>query len=256
MPRKSHELSAAAWRWYERKVAASEAVTRLSDAVAVTPNAHIRGAISGINRQVDVLADSRVVDGVDRRVIVDAKLRRRKIDVMDVEQFEGMMRDCRARSGVLVCSAGYTAAASRRAEDAIRLTLVTPEELDESDFEHWHPCLGHCATAGSRRRRPGYVLYNQPFGLFIANEPLIVVTVGKCDACADFHVWCDECGRQFALRGDEAEGGCGCDRLFFTAGEPETNSDGKEEDNASVYVLMVSVKRPNCIIYVDRRPLR
>lgn len=192
-------------------MSALEALTQQSNAVTVTPNVRIRGAVSGVQRQIDVLVNSRVVDGVDRRVIVDAKLRRRKIDVTDVEQFEGMMRDCRARSGVLVCSAGYTRGAERRAERAIRLSLVTPEQLDASDFWEWYPCLGGCATARTQRNA-GYVLYNQPFGLFMLNAPLTVMFVGKCDACADFHVWCNECGRQFALRGDETEGTCGARR--------------------------------------------
>lgn len=68
MSRKSHELCAAASRRSDRMVAALEAGVRLSDAVAVTPHAHIRGVITGINGQIDGLADSRVVRGIDRRV--------------------------------------------------------------------------------------------------------------------------------------------------------------------------------------------
>jgi hypothetical protein len=90
------------------------------------------GAITGIKRQVDVLIDARVAEDVLRRVIVDAKFRRRKIDVTDVEAFEGMMKDCRAQRGLLVCSNGFTEAALRRAQEAARLFHARFTSLDSS----------------------------------------------------------------------------------------------------------------------------
>ncbi|WP_207092661.1 hypothetical protein [Rhizobium leguminosarum] len=68
------------WKLYERLVARSMA-DQLSTEFCVTPNASIRGVITGIKRQIDVLIEARHDTDNTRRIIVDAKRRKRKIDV-------------------------------------------------------------------------------------------------------------------------------------------------------------------------------
>jgi hypothetical protein len=103
--------------------------------VSVTPNAKIMGSISGVPRQIDVLIDARWEEGAERRIIFDAKLRKRKVDVKDVESFEGMMRDVRASRGVLLCSSGYTKAALARAQQSIEIRIVTTDEAAKLDLK-------------------------------------------------------------------------------------------------------------------------
>jgi hypothetical protein len=50
---------------------------QLSTEFCVTPNALIRGAITGIKRQIDVLIEARHDTDNTRRIIVDAKRRKR-----------------------------------------------------------------------------------------------------------------------------------------------------------------------------------
>ena len=83
------------WRLYERLVAALEAENSGIE-LSVTPNARIKGCISHKSRQIDVLIDARWGDDLSRRIIVDAKFHGRKLDIKDVESFEGMMKDCEA----------------------------------------------------------------------------------------------------------------------------------------------------------------
>src|SRR4051812_30158344 len=90
------------WRMYERFVAALES-SKAQGAITVIPNAELIGTISRTKRQIDVLIDNRIEEDTTRRVIIDAKFRRRKIDVRDVELFEGTIKDCRAHHGILVC---------------------------------------------------------------------------------------------------------------------------------------------------------
>ena len=71
------------WRIYERVAACFEMVEAGMD-VSVTPNASLIGSVSGVARQIDVLVEARWDEGVERRIIFDAKLRRRKVDVKDV----------------------------------------------------------------------------------------------------------------------------------------------------------------------------
>ncbi|WP_219988583.1 restriction endonuclease [Leucothrix pacifica] len=87
----------------------------------VIPNAKIEGRHSEASRQVDVLIDYRFNHDKERRIIVDAKRYNRPLNVKDIESFHGMMEDCSASTGILVCPKGYTNAAKKRARNYIRL---------------------------------------------------------------------------------------------------------------------------------------
>jgi hypothetical protein len=108
---------------YERCVAAFAANEHGNFDVIVQPNVILIGAISGEKRQVDVLVDRRWSQDQISRIIIDAKEWTRKVDIGDVEKFEGMMKDCRANRGVLVCTQGYTEGALNRAQDAISIKI-------------------------------------------------------------------------------------------------------------------------------------
>lgn len=240
----------ANWRMYERFLTSLYS-TQASDALTVIPNAELIGAISGVRRQIDLLIDSRLDEDVSLRTIIDAKYRKRKIDVTDVEAFEAMMRDCRARRGIIVCAAGFTKAAQRRAQSHIGLRLVPVEGLRKLDFTSWEPCRGECSQSSSRRIPKGWVLYDQPFGLTIANSPLSVMVVGKCDECRNFHIWCWNCGSKFALA-DEDEHHCGCDWFWVTAIEDEGDAGA---NRLQAVLLLLTTLKSAAIIQVDRRPL-
>jgi hypothetical protein len=130
---------APAWKLYERLVASFEVEAAGIDA-SVTPNATLLGSISGTQRQIDVLVDARWEDDLSRRIIFDAKRRSRKIDVADVEAFEGLMRDVRASRGVLVCTKGHSEAAERRAQQSIDIRLLSEDEALEIDHAAIDPC--------------------------------------------------------------------------------------------------------------------
>jgi hypothetical protein len=238
------------WRKYERFVAMLQS-GEATDDLTVVPNAKLIGCISGIGRQIDVLVDARWEENITRRVIVDAKRYRRKVDVKTVESFEGMMKDCRAQHGIIVCPNGYTPAALRRAQDAITIKLVPLKDLDNFDLNAWDPCTGKCQAELNADRR-GLVLYDSPFGLTIADSPLSIVANGKCDVCNNFHVWCWVCGAKFAL-GDEDEYKCSCNWFWLTAIEEEVDSPTGESIEA-VHLFMILLD--GAVIPVDRRKLR
>ena len=127
------------WELYERLVARLMA-DQISTDLCVTPNAHITGKISGINRQIDVLIDARHDTDNTRRIIVDAKRRRRKIDVTDVEAFQGVMNDVGATHGYLVCPAGHTKAAVKRAQELVSIRIVPLDRLENFDPSTWPQC--------------------------------------------------------------------------------------------------------------------
>ncbi|SIO28515.1 restriction endonuclease [Paraburkholderia phenazinium] len=224
------------WRLYERILTCFEIEASGLD-VSVTPNAKIIGSISGVARQIDVLVDARWEEGVQRRIIFDAKLRKRKVDVKDVESFEGMMRDVQASRGVLVCSSGYTEAALARAQQSIEIRIVTADEAEELDFSMIDPCP-YCRH--KKRKTKGFVFWDGQLPLPVSWSWAIVFT-GKCDVCHSFAFWCWDCGSKVVVP-DEETYECGCEHTWFVE---------KNDDEAVFVIRMADGEVP-----LDRRPLR
>lgn len=228
------------WKSYERIVAGIEA-ENWGLAFSVTPNASVKGSLSNAWRQIDVLIDARWGDDLSGRIIVDAKRRQRKIDVTHVEAFEGMMRDCLARRGIIICPNGYTAAALQRAQEAITIKLLSLAEAEEFDWSAFDPCLGDCN---------GLVLWDgqHPIGIGFG---WAIVFSGKCDMCHQFHVWCWDCGERFALAAEE-DHECGCERVWASAIEEQILLSDKPEFVA-VHLLMIDGQQLHVL---DRRALK
>jgi hypothetical protein len=224
------------WKIYERVVASLE-VDAASMEASVTPNASLLGRLSGVKRQIDVLIDARWDEGLERRIIFDAKRRSRKIDVKDVEAFEGLMRDVGAARGVLVGTKGHTKTAFRRAQELIDIRLLNEEEALELDYSAVDPCP-HCAEKPHKPR--GVVFWDGQFPIPIGPFWSFVFT-GKCDACRSFSFWCWECGEKLVVP-DGKTHTCACDRRWFT----ETNNEE---------VLFI-VALEDGEIPLDRRPLK
>jgi hypothetical protein len=225
-----------AWRMYERLVAAFE-VDVAEMGTSVTPNASLIGSISGVSRQIDVLVDARFENDSKRRIIFDAKRRSRKVDVKDVESFEGMMRDVGASRGVLVCTKGYTEGARRRSDQLIDVRIMDEGEALEHDFSMTDQCP-HCADLG--KKQPGIVFWDGQMPIPLGSAWAIVFT-GKCDGCRSFAFWCWDCGDKKVIP-DGVVHECGCDRRWFT-----------ETDEEEVVFVVAS---DDGEVPLDRRPVR
>ena len=221
------------WRIYERVAACFEVETAGMD-VSVTPNASLVGSISGAARQIDILVDARWETGTERRIVFDAKRRRRKLTVQDVDAFVGLMSDVRAGRGVLVCTDGWTEAAETRAAEAIELRLMTVEEADAADHSAMETCP-HCRVLP--RKRKGVVFWDGQFPLPLGGWA--IVFTGKCDECRSFAFWCWDCGEK-AVVSDGVEHECGCERIWYV----------REDDDESVFW----VRTEEGDVPLDRRP--
>jgi hypothetical protein len=227
---------APAWKIYERLVASFEVEAADMDA-SVTPNATLLGSISGAQRQIDVLVDARWTDDLARRIIFDAKRRSRKVDVTDVEAFEGLMRDVRASRGVLVCIKGYSEAAEKRAQQSINIRLLSEDDALEIDHAAIDPCP-HCRD--EKRKPEGLVFWDGQVPLGIGSAWAIVFT-GKCDVCRSFAFWCWACGDKKVVP-DGISHECGCEWQWFT------------ERTADEVTFVLKIEDGE--IPLDRRPLR
>lgn len=95
----------------------------------------VRGQLSQSLRQLDAA----VYRSGERTpfLIADTKLRLRRINVVDVEAFIGLMDDVQAPIGLLVASSGFTPSACRRAEGA--RVEVHVKSMDEALTGRWLP---------------------------------------------------------------------------------------------------------------------
>lgn len=241
------------WERYERLVARIIS-NQLSTAYCVTPNAQILGKSSGIKRQIDVLIDSRHVTENHTRVIVDAKMRARRIDVTHVEAFRGLMADVHATHGYLVCPSGYTDAALRRAQDVVSIRLLPLDRLDDFDPSTWPSCLTETCRDG-RVFWDGYPAIDMD--LVSLERPQTHKTlshvhyVGKCDKCNIFHVKCTSCGDFFSVPhelNDDNGIQCKCRLPWFWLASIELD----EESQRSAELHLVSAKG---VATVSRRSL-
>lgn len=231
------------WERYERMVARLVA-DQLSTDLCVTPNARLMGRISGRSRQIDVLIDTRHDTDNSRRIIVDAKKRRRKIDVTDVESLQGLMKDVEATHGYLVSPAGYTKAAEKRAQEAVSIRIVPLDRLENFDPASWPRCLVNgCAH--------GRVFWDGYPGFSFRAEPVreFIHYVGKCDRCGAFHVHCVTCEDLLHIpANDEKDFGrqCRCKQPWFWLASIEEDDEGKQ--SAELHACLAGE-----IITVDRR---
>ena len=239
------------WENYERLVAGLIARQAPSE-YTVTANARVTGQISKRKRQLDVLIDLRHDTDNSRRLIVDAKHRTRKIDVVQVEAFKGLMEDVGATHGYLISPAGQTKAAVLRAQELITIRVLPLDHLEDFDPDSWPPCQGEKCMSGRifwnglqtirMRRRIG----DDP------DAPVVGATFdhvhGKCDRCSRFHVRCLARNTIFSLGNKNEIKGC-CDPIMFWLSSVEKDDAGQK--SAELHAIRQN-KRP---ITMDRKSI-
>lgn len=135
------------WKEYEQKIEAH--VRSQYPSAHITANAKLQGKFSKVERQIDLLIEQQVCD-LPFRIVIDAKYRGRKIDVKDVEEFLGLVRDVGAHKALMVSPEGYTDAAIQRAsaDDAdVILDVLNFSELQRFQGFGAFPYAGQYAVA-------------------------------------------------------------------------------------------------------------
>lgn len=241
------------WEVYERLVA-ELLVRELSPEFCITANAKITGHISGTRRQIDVLIDLRHDADNSRRVIVDAKRQRRKVDITHVEALRSLMEDVGATHGYLVCPRGHTDAAQKRAQEVVSICLLPLERLENFDPSRWPECQRDGCSRG-RVFWDGFPEINMTVqrvkGAGFGSSKLLpfVHCVGKCDRCGLFHVRCLTCDEIFSLNDEDGEHQCKCKLPWFWLASVE--EDEKKRKSAELRLVMGGRR----VQTVNRRPL-
>ncbi len=97
---------------------------QLAPTANVEHNVHIKGRVTEVERQVDVLVTQKVGQ-YKMTIAIDCKDTKRPVDTKGVEEFSGLVNDIGANKGVLVCPSGFTKAALRTAK-AHQIELYRP----------------------------------------------------------------------------------------------------------------------------------
>ena len=101
---------------------------QLSPGATVTHNAKIMGRKTEVLRQIDVLVEQNIGQ-YKMSVVIDSKDYKVPVDVKGIEEFHGLVDDVGAQKGVMVCPAGFTPAAKKRAIDW-QIELYSPVDTD------------------------------------------------------------------------------------------------------------------------------
>lgn len=101
---------------------------QLAPEAKVAHNAKLTGRRSGIPRQIDVLVQQNIGQ-YTMSIVIDSKDYKDPVDVKGVEEFQGLVDDVGVQRGVMVCPAGFTAAAKNRAKD-LQIDLYSPIDTD------------------------------------------------------------------------------------------------------------------------------
>jgi hypothetical protein len=121
------------------------------------------------------------------------------------------------------------------------------EEALQFDWD-FEPCLGECRK-GSQQGHRGMVLWDGPVTPAWADRPAMVLRVGKCDGCHQFHVECWSCGKTFIVPDAEMVA-CGC--CNWTSVPEATESEADDGTPESIWLMMFVEQMA---IMVDRRPI-
>lgn len=91
------------------------------------------GRRTGSKRQVDVLVREKVGQ-YDIQIVIDCKDYKTPVDVKGVEEFAGLLDDVGAQKGVLVCPAGFSENAKKRAA-GLQIDLYSPIDTNAHKWQ-------------------------------------------------------------------------------------------------------------------------
>lgn len=115
------------WRKLEHLVANIQ--KKLAPEAIVEHNVKVMGRESEVERQIDILVTQHIGQYV-MKIAMDCKDYKSPVDVKGVEEFAGMVQDIGANKGVLVCPAGFSATAKKRAKK-LQIELYRPVDTED-----------------------------------------------------------------------------------------------------------------------------
>ncbi len=185
--------------WQEYQEAVGKLYEQMEGIGTVRKNITLPDKMTGQPRQIDTWVEIES-KGHKLGILVDAKFRKEKVDVKDVEEVLALAEAVGANKSALVALSGWTEPAATKANFVgLDLKLLTLEEaLDSLVPEKWMMCSAcneECIVADS-----GGIIVDGMWSLLVA---------GQCRGCKSALVWCMACGDNVIVA-PEADYDCGC----------------------------------------------
>ena len=140
---------------------------QLMPGAVITRNARLPGFESEVERQIDVLIEQQA-GPYSIRFVVDCKDYKSPVDVKGVEEFFGLVQDVKAHTGAMVCPAGFSQAAKKRAKK-LNVSLFSP--VDVSGGHRWSKPLSLPTLCVFKRGKLGLnISCTEPLPLRIPTE--------------------------------------------------------------------------------------
>jgi hypothetical protein len=213
------------WLTYELDV--TREIHRLEPLATVTHNASLTGSRSGVQRQIDVLAERTIFD-VRARVIVECKRYSKKLGIGKVDEFVGKLLDTGGDMGILYAFSGVTPGAQARADGQLqpRVTIRDLETLAATTSIvvepntagtlslHFNgpPQRAGAAWGDEAMRALGY----EPCANENCHDPEVGLfpwpsgeRAGYCDSCGSLNHECSVCDEVDIVDGRSSCFGCG-----------------------------------------------
>ncbi len=211
--------------WQEYQAAVAELYEQAEDIGEVQRDVRIPDKDTGQLRQIDVLLGV-TAHGHTLNVVIDAKYRKEKLDVKDVEEVLALAQAVKACKAVIVAANGWTDPALRKA-DACSVDLIvlsTEKALDLIVVDKWEMCPS-C--------RVDCIVLDQDGMTDLGGRRILWWLAGQCRHCQCGFAWCQDCGERFHLVVDESHR-CGCGHTWSVSAEGIRLHFGSRENDEVV----------------------
>jgi len=187
-------------KWQEYQDAVVEFYKKAKGIGQVCKNLTRPDKVTGQARQVDCWIEA-PVKGHIVKILVDAKFRKGKVDVKDVEAVRELGEAVGADKCFLICPNGWTEPAMEKAEfiglDLRLLTVKSAVQL--LDIENWEICP-NCQN--------DYILMEKS-GSIELDGMVFWWLAGQCRECRSTLIWCQDCGDQMCVTTGQSQR-CSC----------------------------------------------
>jgi hypothetical protein len=186
-------------KWQEYQEAAARMYEQADGIGNIHRNVFLPDRVTGQPRQIDVLLEVQA-KWHTIRILIDAKFRRRRIDVKDVEGVLGLAQAVGADRSVIVAANGWTQPAKAKADFySAELVLLDIDEALELVVENkWQLCPS-CNVDCIIMNHEGSILIEDELGAGIS-----VYLAGQCRQCGLAFLWCWACGEEGYLEPGES----------------------------------------------------
>lgn len=182
--------------WQEYETAVGKLYQNMGEMGVVRQNIFIPDKITGQKRQIDVWWELKLNDH-NINILIDAKYRKNKIDIKDLEEVESLANSVNANKVIIVTNNGWTKPAEKKAKFSnVDLKIFEVEKaLDLVVPDKWfmcYDCKDECVVMDSDG-----VIFREENNLFFDWY------AGKCRSCNNIYFYCPGCGNRVILEEDD-----------------------------------------------------